>query len=161
MSSSLSHHLIPPAMETEIVSTRVFAATRDALFDAMSDPGLLARWWGPKGFTNTFHTFDFRPGGDWIFTMHGPDGADYPNESRFVEIARPERIIFEHMRPMHWYHMTMLLTEEEGGTRVTWRMRFEMAEEVMKIGRFVTSANQENFDRLESVLRTSAGSAAA
>lgn len=161
MSPITPESLIPPALDTEIVSTRLFAAPREKLFDAFSDPRLLAQWWGPKGFTNTFDTFDFRPGGDWMFTMHAPDGADYPNESRFVEIVRPERIIFEHLRPMHWYHMTMLLTEEKDGTRLTWRMRFETPEEVMKIGRFVTTANQENFDRLEDVLRISAGSPAA
>jgi uncharacterized protein YndB with AHSA1/START domain len=37
--------------------------------------------------SNTFHTFEFRPGGSWIFTMHGPDSADYANQSEFVEIV--------------------------------------------------------------------------
>ncbi|MGV3661028.1 MAG: SRPBCC family protein [Prosthecobacter sp.] len=147
---------IPPAADTEIVSTRVFATSREDLFDAFSDPRQLAQWWGPQGFTNTIETFDFHPGGDWILTMHAPSGTDYPNESRFVEIVRPERIVFEHLRPVHWYEMTMLLTEEEAGTRLTWRMRFETADEVMQIGRFITAANQENFDRLESLLRISA-----
>ena len=30
--------------------------------------------------------------------MHGPDGGDYPNESVFVEVVRPERIVFRHVR---------------------------------------------------------------
>ena len=46
----------------EIVSSRVFKIGRDLLFNAWSDPQFLARWWGPKGFTNTFHEFDFRQG---------------------------------------------------------------------------------------------------
>ena len=45
------------------------------------------QWWGPNGFTNTFHEFDLRPGGAWRFIMHGPDGTDYPNESVFVEVV--------------------------------------------------------------------------
>lgn len=149
---------IPPALDTEIVSTRVFDARPEDIFGAFADPRLLAQWWGPDGFTNTFQTFDFRPGGDWIFTMHGPDGTNYPNESRFVEIAHPERIVFEHLRPMHWFHLTALLTPEENGTRLTWRMRFEAAEEVMKIGRIVTASNQQNFNRLEAALRVSTDS---
>lgn len=148
---------IPPAMDTEIVSTRVFDATAEDIFDSFADPRQLAQWWGPQGFTNTFETFDFRPGGDWVFTMHAPGGTDYPNESRFVEIIRPERIVFEHLRPMHWYEMTILISPDETGTRLTWRMRFETAEEVMQIGRFITTANQENFDRLEALLRIPAG----
>lgn len=151
--------IIPPAMNTEIVTTRVFDASQEDLFDAVSDPRQLAQWWGPKGFTNTFESFDFCPGGDWIFTMHAPNGTDYPNESRFTEIARPERIVFEHLRPMHWYEMKMLFTVEKGGTRLTWRMRFESPDEVMKIGRFVTAANQENFDRLEALVSLSSTTA--
>lgn len=144
---------ILPATDTEIVSTRVFAASREELFDAFRDPLRLAQWWGPGGFTNCIQTFDFRPGGEWRLIMHAPDGTDHPTEFRFVEMARPERIVFEHLRPMRWHHMTMLFTESPGGTRLTWRMRFETAAEVMKIGRVVTRANQETFDRLEDALR--------
>ena len=63
--------------DREIVSTRVLDAPRELVFRAFSDPDLLARWWGPEGFTNTFHEFDLRPDGAWRFVMHGPDGTDY------------------------------------------------------------------------------------
>lgn len=33
----------------------------------------LKNWWGPDGFTNTFHEFNLRPNGKWILTMHGPE----------------------------------------------------------------------------------------
>ena len=62
------------------------------MFDAFADPNRLTRWWGPKGFTSTFHEFDLRPGGVWRFVLHGPNGADYQNESVFVEVVKPERI---------------------------------------------------------------------
>jgi uncharacterized protein YndB with AHSA1/START domain len=45
-----------------------------------------AQWWGPEGFANTFAQFEFKPGGRWVFVMHGPNGANYPNESVFREI---------------------------------------------------------------------------
>ena len=64
----------------EIVSGRVIDAPRRKVFKAFADPTHLARWWGPKGFRNTFEEFDFRPGGTWRFTMHGPDGVDYQNK---------------------------------------------------------------------------------
>lgn len=144
--------LIPPAETNEIVSTRVFTATCEQLFAAFSDPRSLQQWWGPKGFTNTFKAFDFRPGGAWSFTMHGPDGAEYHNESRFVEIVRPERIVFDHLEPVHWFQMTMTFTEEDAGSRLTWRMRFQSSEEALKIGRFIAAANAENFDRLQAHL---------
>jgi uncharacterized protein YndB with AHSA1/START domain len=81
----------------EIISTRVVGAARELVFKALTDPDHLAHWWGPKGFTNTFHEFDLRPGGTWRFVMHGPDGVNYQNKSVFVEIVKPERLVFEHV----------------------------------------------------------------
>ena len=52
------------------------AATPAQVFAAMNDPARVARWWGPDGFGNTMHQFDFRPGGTWLLTMHEPDGTD-------------------------------------------------------------------------------------
>jgi uncharacterized protein YndB with AHSA1/START domain len=83
--------------EREIVSTRLIDASRDLVFKAWTDPHHLVQWWGPKGFTNTFHEFEPRPGGRWRFVMHGPDGRDYQNESVFAEVVRPERIVFDHI----------------------------------------------------------------
>ncbi len=112
----------------------------------------MARWWGPAGFANTFHKFEFRPGGEWHLTMHGPDGTDYENVSRFSEIQAPERIVFEHLRPGHWYRMSILLEPHAGGTRLTWHMAFESTEECAKVREFVIPANEQNFDRLAAVL---------
>ena len=76
--------------------SRVIEAACRVVFDAYSDPTHLSRWWGPNGFSITTRSFDFRPGGVWEFTMHGPDGTDYPNWVRYLEIARPERIVLLH-----------------------------------------------------------------
>ena len=67
--------------DREIVTTRLLDWPRERVFRAWTDPAHLARWWGPKGFTNTFHEFDLRPGGLWRFVMHGANGADYQNKS--------------------------------------------------------------------------------
>lgn len=144
--------MTPPPSDREFVSARTFAAPREAVFRAVTDPTLLARWWGPDGFTNTFDEFDPRPGGAWRFTMHAPDGTDYPNESEFVEVVPFDRIVFVHLRPMHRFVMTMTFAGDNGGTRLTWRMEFDSAEEVERIRPYVPAANEQNFDRLERVL---------
>ncbi len=137
----------------EIVNTRTFPVSRETLFEAFADPEQLAHWWGPEGFTNTFHEFDFRPGGSWRFAMHAPNGADYENESTFVEILRPEKIAFEHHLPVHWFLMTMTFEEEAPGTRLTWRMTFDRDDKgSRKIKDFITAANEQNFDRLAAFL---------
>jgi uncharacterized protein YndB with AHSA1/START domain len=137
--------------DREIVSARSFAAPRERVFDAFSDPARLARWWGPEGFTSTFHEFDFRPGGRWRFLMRGPDGAEYPNESVFVEVARPERIVLRHLGE-HRYELEITLEDVGGRTRAGWRMRHETAAECAKVKPFVVAANEQNFDRLAAEL---------
>ncbi len=80
--------------DREILLTRVVDAPRELVWDAMTDPEQVVKWWGPSGFTTTVHEMDVRPGGVWRITMHGPDGTDYPNKSVFVEVKRPERLVF-------------------------------------------------------------------
>jgi uncharacterized protein YndB with AHSA1/START domain len=136
----------------EVLSTRVFAAPREVLFKAFSDPTQLAQWWGPGGFTTTIHEFDLRPGGKWRLTLHGPNGADYRNEKSFIEVVQPERIVFDHLDPVHGFRMTMLHEEQNGKTRLTWRMRFVLPEEGAKLHDVIAEANEQNFDRLEAHL---------
>lgn len=140
-------------LELEIVSQRLNNAPRDKVFRAFSDPTLLATWWGPNGFTNTIHEFDLRPGGKWRLTMHGPNGADYENESVFREVMAAERIVFTHLEPVHRFEMAMSFEERGSQTALTWRMRFESAEECAKVRPFIEAANEQNLDRLAECLR--------
>lgn len=136
----------------EILSARTFAAARGRVWRAFSDPALLARWWGPAGFTNTFHEFDLREGGVWRFTMRGPDGATYEQTREVVTAIAPERIVIENADPSHRFRMTMQLEPADGGTRVEWSMVFESPDEFARVKDFVSSANEENFDRLAALL---------
>ena len=138
--------------DREIVTRRFLDAPRERVFEAFSDPARLARWWGPAGFSSTFHEFDFRPGGRWRFLLHGPNGADYPNESVFVEVVKPERIVFDHLSD-HWFRMTITLTARPASqTLITWHMLFETAAERDRIQAIVVEANEQNLDRLEAEL---------
>lgn len=140
--------------DREVITTRLFDATAEEMFTAWSDPKHLAKWWGPNGFTNTIHKFDFRNGGDWDFTMHSPDGIDYHNKNRFTEIVENQRIVFDHIEPVHSFQVTATFTPEENKTHCTFRMLFDSAEECQRVKSFVAAANEENFDRLEKELLT-------
>ena len=132
------------------------SASPRRVFAAFEQPDWLARWWGPKGFTNTFEQFDFTPGGRWVFVMHGPNGADYPNESVFREIRRDTRIVIEHVvRP--WFKLTVTLAERRGKadddqTHLVWAQAFESPEMATKLRPIVGPANEQNLDRLEALL---------
>jgi uncharacterized protein YndB with AHSA1/START domain len=140
--------------EMEIISTRVFAAPREVLYNAFENPDHLKQWWGPKGFTNTFHEFDLRPGGKWRFIMHGPNGAEYNNVKDFTEVIKPERIAFNHDGPMHRFKMTITFEDISGKTKLHWRMVFERSSENQKLRSFIEEANEQNFDRLEAFLKS-------
>jgi len=145
-------------METksnEIISTRVFDFPREQVFKAWAEPEYLAQWWGPNGFTNTFQQFDFRAGGDWVFTMHSPDGANYDNKNIFDQIIIPELIVFDHVEPQqHLFTGTYKFEHLHGKTKVTFTMAHRTAEETENLRPFIEPANEQNFDRLQTVLES-------
>jgi uncharacterized protein YndB with AHSA1/START domain len=126
---------------------REIPASPEAVFAAIEDPERLARWWGPRGFTNTFHSFEFRPGGPWLFTMHGPDGTDYANQSEFVEIVPHATVRIRHLNLPH-FEASISLEACAGGTRVSWVGIFQSPEFAEPIRAFLESANEQNLDRL-------------
>jgi uncharacterized protein YndB with AHSA1/START domain len=127
--------------------SRLIPASAAAIYAAISDPARLARWWGPAGFTNTIHGFQFRPGGRWLLTMHGPDGKDYPNESRFARIV-PDRLVeIEHLSGHHFV-LTIELQQRGVSTLVAWQQAFDTADHYRKLASFVAIANEQNLERL-------------
>lgn len=135
-----------------LVSTRVVAAPPEAVFAAFSDPARLAQWWGPEGFTNTIHEFDFRPGGRWRFTMRGPDGATYEMDKRFEAVTPAARIALRHEQQDHSFLLIMTFVAASGGTKVTWDMRFDDPAEAERLRSFLVAANEQNLDRLAAHL---------
>lgn len=141
------------ATDRELVATREFDAPRELVWTAWTKPEHIARWWGPRGFTNTVESMDVRPGGTWRFVMHGPDGTDYQNEWRYVEVVRPERIVMDHVLG-HAFRMTATFVERAGRTTVTMRTTFPSAEELARVIREVHADEglRENLDKLGEFL---------
>lgn len=135
----------------ELVTTRVIDAPPALVYEAWAKPEHLAKWWGPDGFTNTFHEFDWRPGGVWEFVMHGPNGVDYLNKSEFVEVG-PERIVLRHICEPY-FQLTATFEDLGGQTKLTWRQRFETAAVLEAVKSFAAPANEQNLNRLEAQLR--------
>ncbi len=135
----------------ELVSRRKLDAPRNLVYRAWTEPELLAQWWGPNGFTNTFHTFDLKPEGVWEYTMHGPDGANYPNRNVFQEI-KPERIVLRH-ETGHHFILTATFEDIDGGTEITFRQTLESKEDYNKLKPICEEGNEQNLDRLGSLLK--------
>ena len=129
--STANASAVKDTADRQLIFTRTFDAPRDLVFEAWTDPRHLAQWWGPAGFTTTIHAIDVRPGGIWKFVMHGPDGIDYHNRIVFLEVVKPERIVYKHDpevgdEPVR-FQVTVTFADENGKTRVTMEMLFPSA----------------------------------
>jgi uncharacterized protein YndB with AHSA1/START domain len=136
-------------------TSRVLPYTPAQVFEAFARPELLARWWGPDGFSNTFEVCEFKPGGRWKYVMHGPNGANFQNESVFLELHPSSTLVIHHVSKPR-YLLTITLTAHEGGTAISWAQEFEDSAVAARIRHIVEPANEQNLDRLEGVLTASA-----
>lgn len=85
--------------------------------------------------------------------MHGPDGTGYPNESVFLDIVAPERVVLEHLSEGHHFVMTITFTAQGDQTLVGWQQVFDTAAHRAHIAAFVQEANEQNLDRLAAEVR--------
>ena len=138
--------------ECEIVTTRTFNYPRNIVYKAWTDPDHLKNWWGPLGFTNTFHVFDFKVGGEWIFTMHGPEKGNYPNHCTFVAIQEPELLVWDRQSKPIFQVEVVFDAIAENETKVTFKQKFETPEECNKLRKYVPEKNEENMDKLDEEL---------
>ena len=126
---STAKQYVPGDAEREVFLTRVYDAPRALVFRAWTDSQQLARWWGPKGFSNPVCEVDARPGGRLRIVMRAPDGTDYPMRGVFQEVVAPERLVFTNIavdaqdQPIIEGLTTVLFAEEGGKTRVTVQTR--------------------------------------
>lgn len=139
--------------DREFVHSRLIDAPREHVFRALAEPERLSRWWGPNGFSSSFEIFEFRPGGNWRFVFHGPDGTDYPNQNLFSEIVAPERVVIDHISDTHHFVLTITLIARDDQTLVEWHQLFDTAEHCQQIAHLVHDANEQNLDRLAVEVR--------
>jgi uncharacterized protein YndB with AHSA1/START domain len=113
----------------ELTLTRVFDAPRERVFKAWIDPQLLARWWGPRGFSTPVAELDVQPGGKLNIVMEDSEGliekgSRYPMEGVFREIVEPQRLVYEasplmNGKPFMDTLMTVTFEEQDGKTKLT------------------------------------------
>ena len=132
---------------TTFSTSREIPAPVEEVFAAISSPERLARWWGPAGFTNTFSACEFKKGGRWSFVMHGPNGANYPNENVFADIEAPGKVVIQHVSEPKFV-LTIGLAPSAAGTLLSWAQAFENSEVAKHIEHIVVPANEQNLDRL-------------
>jgi uncharacterized protein YndB with AHSA1/START domain len=73
---------------------RVISATRPRVFNALTEPGELAKWWGPRGFTSPNVEIDLRVGGSYRIAMQPPDGELFHLSGEFRAVDPPARLAY-------------------------------------------------------------------
>lgn len=140
----------------EIHILRTYDAPLKAVWDAWTDPAQTAQWWGPRGFTLTTHSKDLRTGGSWVYTMHGPDGTDYPNKTHYLEVAPLAKLVYDHggndeRAPM--FRVTVLFSEVAGKTHMDMTMALPTPEAAVQTRQFIKQAGgNATWDRLAEYL---------
>lgn len=140
----------------EIKITRIYDAPVKAVWDAWTDPKQVAKWWGPRGFTLTTHSKDLKPGGHWKYTMHGPDGVDYPNHTVYFEVEKHAKLVYDHggnddQPPL--FRVTVLFSETKGGTKMEMTMALATPEAAEETRKFIKKAGgNSTWDRLAEYL---------
>lgn len=118
--------------DNEMAIERLVPCGIDMMPRLWSEPEIISRWWGPEGFSTTTHRMEFRAGGEWEYTMHGPDGKNYGNLVRYTKVDG-SGIEYDHFGTGDDAHESFkaVITFEEvtkSVTRVIFKMVFEDAE---------------------------------
>ena len=140
----------------EIRIIRTYDAPVKAVWEAWTDPEQVALWWGPRGFTLTTHSKDLKPGGHWHYTMHGPDGIDYPNKTHYYEVEKYSKLVYDHgasdeAPPL--FRVTVLFSELNGRTTMEMSMALATPEAAQETRKFIKKAGgNATWDRLAEYL---------
>jgi uncharacterized protein YndB with AHSA1/START domain len=115
------HAAVTLPSEREIVITRTFDAPQAIVFDAWTQAEQVARWWDPRREPLALCELDLRPGGVFRFVLRGADRAGHDFTGRYLEIARPRRLVLATPGPSAGAESvgTLLFEERDGKTTLT------------------------------------------
>jgi uncharacterized protein YndB with AHSA1/START domain len=133
----------------------VVSAPPERVFELLTEPAELARWWGPHGFTIPSPEVDLRPGGGYRFVMVPADGDPFHLSGSFLEVDPPRRLTFSFAweEPVPDDRETVVLLVLEGtaaGTRVRLSQGEFATEERLELHRGGWS---ESFEKLRELAR--------
>ncbi len=118
--------------DRQIVTERIFGATRERVFAAFTDPEMIPRWWGLESTTTVVDRLDLRPGGTWRFIERNPDGSENGFRGTYREVRPPERLVYTFEwegLPGHVIVDTTTFEDRGESTKVTINSLFHTTEE--------------------------------
>ena len=146
--------IAPPDVPVFIL-TREFDAPRALVWRALTDPSMLAQWWGPEGFTNKIHALEIRVGGQWKIDNTTPDGQTFTFSGEVVELQDGIRLAQTFKFMDYPSNLDIMVLEDlaDGGTRMTSTtvlQSLELRAGMMQSG--MEDGAQSSYDRLAALL---------
>jgi len=144
--------------DKELIISRVLNAPVKLVWEVWTTPKHIIKWWGPNGFTTTDKGMQLKAGGDWRFTMHGPDGVEYPNRIIFKEVVPYEKLTYRHTDDADTapitFHVTVTFENLGSQTKLTMQSVFTSAEELQRLNTMyhVIEGGQQHIGRLADYL---------
>jgi uncharacterized protein YndB with AHSA1/START domain len=158
MTNELTVTIATPS-DREVVLTRRFNAPREMVFDALTKPELVRRWYGPPGAMDICES-DTRVGGTWRYVTRLKNGKTVGQFGVYTEVAAPHRFV----RTERWDDwdpgetlVTTVLVEHGGITTMTASMVFPSQEvrDVVLKGGLTQKGTDEFYARLDELLKAS------
>jgi uncharacterized protein YndB with AHSA1/START domain len=140
--------------DREVAWTRTFAAPRERVFRAFTEPEHVQRWLlGPDGWTMPVCEMDLRVGGGWRYVWRNGDGVEFAIEGVFREIERPARLVYTESMMGSEALQTIVLTEEDGVTTMVSSLLYgSRAERDAAVATGMAEGSSQSYDRLAEVL---------
>ena len=136
----------------ELHIRKTLDAPIELVWEAWTNPKNTVNWWAPTDFTTTIHRMDLTEGGEWLMTLHGPDGKRYPNKSIFKEIIPLKKIVYKHFNPD--FIATVVFEPNDNKTLMEWTLLFETTEllEIVVKTFKADEGLKQNVEKLEDYL---------
>lgn len=124
----------------QLIHTRLLNAPRELVWKAWTEPEHIKEWWGPNGFSLTNESMQVKPGGEWIFVMHGA-GQDFDNRVRYLEVMEPSLLSYQHGDGAGTmsFKVTVTFEDMDGKTLLTMRSEFASEEIIAELNRKVNA----------------------
>jgi len=136
----------------ELRITKTLNAPVELVWEAWTNPAYIVDWWAPAGFTTSVHKMNVAVGEEWLLTLHGPDGKNYPNKSIFMEIIPLRKIVYQHFNPD--FIATAVFEPKGNKTLMEWTLLFDTAEMLEIIVKTFKADEglKQNAEKLENFL---------
>jgi len=136
----------------ELHIRKTLDAPIELVWEAWTNSKDIVNWWAPTDFTTTIHRMDLTEGGEWLMTLHGPDGKRYPNKSIFKEIIPLKKIVYKHFNP--YFIATVVFEPNDNKTLMEWTLLFETTEllEIVVKTFKADEGLKQNVEKLENYL---------